>query len=66
MTATEPVTAIPASRTAPARSEGGAPKVIIEAQAPGMPVISTTHCDIPNVTVLRGLEDTYFSLLTSR
>jgi colanic acid/amylovoran biosynthesis glycosyltransferase len=33
------------------RSEGGAPTAIIEAQALGMPVVSTTHCDIPNVTV---------------
>lgn len=32
-------------------SEGGAPTTIIEAQALGMPVVSTLHCDIPNVTV---------------
>ena len=32
-------------------SEGGAPTTIIEAQALGMPVVSTRHCDIPNVTV---------------
>jgi len=32
-------------------SEGGAPTTILEAQALGMPVISTYHCDIPNVTV---------------
>jgi colanic acid/amylovoran biosynthesis glycosyltransferase len=31
--------------------EGGAPTTILEAQALGMPVVSTTHCDIPNVTV---------------
>ena len=31
--------------------EGGAPTTIIEAQALGMPVVSTLHCDIPNVTV---------------
>jgi len=32
-------------------SEGGAPTTILEAQALGMPVVSTTHADIPNVTV---------------
>jgi colanic acid/amylovoran biosynthesis glycosyltransferase len=31
-------------------SEGGAPTTILEAQALGIPVISTRHCDIPNVT----------------
>jgi len=31
--------------------EGGAPTIIIEAQALGMPVVSTWHCDIPNVTL---------------
>jgi len=30
-------------------TEGGAPVTIIEAAASGMPVISTLHCDIPNV-----------------
>jgi colanic acid/amylovoran biosynthesis glycosyltransferase len=30
-------------------SEGGAPVTIIEAAASGMPVVSTTHCDIPQV-----------------
>ena len=29
--------------------EGGAPVILLEAQATGMPVISTTHCDIPNI-----------------
>lgn len=33
------------------RSEGGAPTTILEAQALGMPVVSTLHCDIPNVTL---------------
>ena len=30
-------------------TEGGAPVTIIEMAATGMPIISTTHCDIPNV-----------------
>jgi colanic acid/amylovoran biosynthesis glycosyltransferase len=30
-------------------TEGGAPVTIIEAAASGMPVVSTTHCDIPFV-----------------
>lgn len=30
-------------------TEGGAPVTIIEMAASGMPVVSTTHCDIPNV-----------------
>jgi colanic acid/amylovoran biosynthesis glycosyltransferase len=30
-------------------SEGGAPVTIIEMAASGMPVVSTFHCDIPNV-----------------
>lgn len=29
--------------------EGGAPVVLLDAQATGMPVIATTHCDIPDV-----------------
>ncbi len=32
-------------------SEGGAPTTILEAQALGIPVVATTHCDIPYVTV---------------
>lgn len=32
-------------------SEGGAPTTILEAQALGMPVISTNHADIPNVVL---------------
>jgi colanic acid/amylovoran biosynthesis glycosyltransferase len=32
-------------------SEGGAPTTILEAQAAGLPVISTYHADIPNVVV---------------
>lgn len=34
-------------------SEGGAPTVLLEAQATGMPVLSTYHADIPNI-VLEG------------
>lgn len=30
-------------------TEGGAPLVLIEMAATGMPVVATTHCDIPNV-----------------
>jgi colanic acid/amylovoran biosynthesis glycosyltransferase len=30
-------------------TEGGAPVTLIEAAATGMPIISTTHCDIPEV-----------------
>ncbi len=32
-------------------SEGGAPTILIEAQACGVPIISSTHADIPYVTV---------------
>lgn len=31
--------------------EGGAPTTILEAQAMGLPIVSTYHCDIPNVVV---------------
>ena len=31
--------------------EGGAPVCLIDAQAAGLPILSTTHCDIPEVTV---------------
>lgn len=31
--------------------EGGAPVVLLDAQATGMPVIATTHCDIPSEVV---------------
>jgi colanic acid/amylovoran biosynthesis glycosyltransferase len=34
--------------------EGGAPIVLLDAQATGMPVLSTTHCDIPG-EVLHGI-----------
>jgi len=32
-------------------SEGGAPIVLLDAQATGMPVIATTHCDIPDEVI---------------
>ena len=32
-------------------SEGGAPIVLLDAQATGMPVIATQHCDIPNEVI---------------
>jgi colanic acid/amylovoran biosynthesis glycosyltransferase len=32
-------------------AEGGAPVTLIEAQATGMPVVSTRHCDIPEIVV---------------
>jgi hypothetical protein len=32
-------------------TEGGAPVSIIELMATGMPVVSTLHCDIPNVVL---------------
>ncbi len=31
--------------------EGGAPIVLLDAQACGLPIISTTHCDIPDEVV---------------
>ncbi len=39
-----------ASRTAPdGDTEGGAPVVLIEAQAAGLPIVTTRHADIPEV-----------------
>jgi colanic acid/amylovoran biosynthesis glycosyltransferase len=32
-------------------TEGGAPVTLIEMAATGMPVVSTTHCDIPSVVI---------------
>lgn len=32
-------------------SEGGAPVVLLDAQATGMPVLATTHCDIPEEVI---------------
>ncbi len=37
----------PSVTTSDGDCEGGAPVVLLDAQATGMPVISTTHCDIP-------------------
>lgn len=31
-------------------TEGGAPVCLLEAQASGLPILATTHCDIPEVT----------------
>jgi colanic acid/amylovoran biosynthesis glycosyltransferase len=39
----------PSVTSAAGETEGGAPVVITEAQATGMPVIATRHCDIPAV-----------------
>lgn len=40
------------SVTAPSGdTEGGAPVALIEMAATGMPIISTTHCDIPQVVI---------------
>jgi colanic acid/amylovoran biosynthesis glycosyltransferase len=41
----------PSIHAASGDSEGGAPVSIIEASASGMPVISTHHCDIPEVII---------------
>jgi colanic acid/amylovoran biosynthesis glycosyltransferase len=32
-------------------TEGGAPVVVTEAQASGIPVVGTKHCDIPNIVI---------------
>ena len=39
----------PSVTAADGDSEGGAPTTILEAQACGLPVLATTHADIPNV-----------------
>ena len=41
----------PSHYTEKMNCEGGSPVVLLDAQATGMPVISTTHCDIPNVVI---------------
>lgn len=40
----------PSVTAADGDTEGGAPVCLLEAQASGLPVIATTHCDIPEVT----------------
>ena len=41
----------PSCYTATRDCEGGAPLVLLNAQATGMPVITTTHCDIPDEVI---------------
>lgn len=41
----------PSCHTPDMDSEGGAPIVLLDAQATGLPVISTRHCDIPDEVV---------------
>jgi colanic acid/amylovoran biosynthesis glycosyltransferase len=41
----------PSVHTAQMDCEGGAPVVLLDAQATGMPVIATRHCDIPSEIV---------------
>lgn len=41
----------PSVHAADSDTEGGAPVSIIEASASGMPILSTTHCDIPEVVM---------------
>ena len=41
----------PSVTAADGDSEGGAPTIIIEAQAAGLPVVSTLHADIPEVVI---------------
>ncbi|WP_281194374.1 glycosyltransferase [Halorubrum sp. F4] len=49
----------PSKRAESGDSEGGAPTVLIEAQATGKPVVSTTHADIPYI-----VEDNKTGVLT--
>ncbi|MEO8150557.1 MAG: glycosyltransferase family 4 protein [Bacteroidia bacterium] len=41
----------PSCHTPKKDCEGGAPVVLLDAQATGMPVISTNHCDIPDEVI---------------
>lgn len=40
----------PSVTAADGDSEGGAPVCLLDAQALGVPIVATTHCDIPEVT----------------
>jgi colanic acid/amylovoran biosynthesis glycosyltransferase len=40
----------PSVTAADGDTEGGAPVCLLEAQASGLPVVASTHCDIPEVT----------------
>jgi len=40
----------PSVTAADGDTEGGAPVCLLEAQASGLPIVATTHCDIPEVT----------------
>jgi colanic acid/amylovoran biosynthesis glycosyltransferase len=66
----------PSKTAADGETEGGAPTVLLEAQATGLPVISTTHADIPEYVKkgesgllvdegdVRGLAEALESLIT--
>jgi colanic acid/amylovoran biosynthesis glycosyltransferase len=41
----------PSCHTAAGDCEGGAPVVLLDAQATGLPIISTRHCDIPEEVI---------------
>jgi colanic acid/amylovoran biosynthesis glycosyltransferase len=41
----------PSCHTATRDCEGGAPVVLLDAQATGMPIIATTHCDCPDEVI---------------
>jgi colanic acid/amylovoran biosynthesis glycosyltransferase len=41
----------PSVTAADGDTEGGAPVCLLDAQASGLPILATTHCDIPEVTV---------------
>ena len=44
----------PSTTAANGDSEGGAPTILLEAQAVGTPIVTTRHADIPHVTTPRG------------
>jgi colanic acid/amylovoran biosynthesis glycosyltransferase len=41
----------PSVTAADGDTEGGAPVCLLDAQASGLPILATTHCDIPEVTL---------------